>query len=865
MKRLSLIALVLLAFFMLAWVLVQAQDPTGEVGEQIDDLTPLRVEPADQADDSNDRRIPEAYIQATGGPDAFGYTYIDSDGDGCTYDWIEIETTGTDLELIGDNMGAALPIGFSFPFCENSFTVISATTNGYLTFGPDLTDSTDDAIPSIIDPNDLIAVFWDDQEIDQIEGDAVYYQLFGTPGSQYVVVEFLIRDRYGSAPYRYEAVLYGNGDLKFQYNEMTTDLDGDGTSAAVGIENSRGTVGLGYMYHLNPAGNDIHNGLAVCIHYPDNVYLSPGWQAGYGTEEQVVSYDLLALNQTGATREFDLAAEDFAWPTAVTPTQTTIPAGETVSVTVAVTIPSGTVGLTDTATIRVSAVLDPAVYSDTAQVETTALSGLYGFTGASATDEAAVFDQQLHIMFQRLDLLPEGDYPYDATMTPDGSEVWTPGASGDGVVVIDTTSGTVSQRIAVGDYPIGVAFRKDSAYGFVSNRNTNDVSVIDATSYTVVDSIPIDAAYDPGNLAANPCASEIYMVDWYDDGLLVLDADTFAVTQVLTEVGQSLWQLVTNPLGDRLYVTDRGQDVVHVLDTATLSETATIPVGDDPWGIDITPDGSLIYVANEDSHDVTAIDTTNNSVIVTIALPHDDAKPRDVDFSANGAYAYVTSGDVGSTRVHDEVYVIDTATHTVVHRIDVDPARNTNVVAVAPQMSSCLGLFADKRAAPEPVVLGDPLTYTVRYGYAGLVPATGVLVTDSLPGGTAYLTSTGGLSSTYDPIDHRVLWDLGTVPVGERGVLTARLQPVDKALVGQTITNEAYLDFTSFATFRLRCGSPTPWSPLNWSSVTPTAAHHLIRCFSVRGLRSPWRGSATGPARWIMPGNWAMGRPPAHP
>jgi hypothetical protein len=72
-----------------------------------------------------------------------------------------------------------------------------------------------------------------------------------------------------------------------------------------------------------------------------------------------------------------------------------------------------------------------------------------------------------------------------------------------------------------------------------------------------------------------------------------------------------------------------------------------------------------------------------------------------------------------------------------------------------------------------------------------------VLVIDSLPPGTAYLTSTGGLSSTYNVTDHQVVWDLGTVPPGASGTLTALTQPAEEALIGQVITNAAYLDFTS--------------------------------------------------------------------
>jgi uncharacterized repeat protein (TIGR01451 family) len=344
-----------------------------------------------------------------------------------------------------------------------------------------------------------------------------------------------------------------------------------------------------------------------------------------------------------------------------------------------------------------------------------------------------------------------------------------------------------------------VAFSQDGSQAFVSARDGENVTVIDTSSYAVVDTIPVPTHYlGAGNLALDPAGGNIYGVDWYGDYFWVLDTQAFTVTQEIL-LGDSLWQLVVSPLGDRLYITDRGQDVVHVLDTADLSVVTTIPTGDDPWGIDITPDGTLIYVANEDSHDVTVIDATNNSVITTVALPHGSSSyPRDIDFSADGRYAYVTSGNATGD---DEVYVLDTATHTVAERIDVAPASNPNVVAVAPQMTLALELLADKQASPEPVILGDLLTYTLSFTYTGLVSATNVLVTDTLPAGVDYLTSSGGLDSTYDPVYHHIVWDLGDVPASATGILTALVQPVDWALVGQVITNQATFDFTSFANF----------------------------------------------------------------
>jgi uncharacterized repeat protein (TIGR01451 family) len=811
MKRMNgLIALLIAALFV-PWPLARAQSPADPPPEPIDDLTPGLATSERKVDNSDTFRIPDTYLHATGGPDPFGYTYTDSDTGACAYDWIEATATGAGLGLVGDDATATLPIGFPFPFYGQTYTRLTVDTNGAL-----LLDGSPSAWanqPLGPDgPPPRLAPFWDDLAVEAVQAwaaddaahrlqpddaahrlqpdDAAHRLQADDAGHRVLVITYSARLVQGGS-IRFQAQLREDGRITFLYGALTGERS-DGTGATVGIQGP--AAGLGYLFNGYPRENRLHEGLAICFAPPDGLYLSPGLQQGAAQGGQAATFTLWAVNQTGADGAFDLSVES-PWPATVTPQRLSLANGQAQPATVRIAVPAGRPGEQSEAVVSLAS---PAART-AARLQVVRTSGQYGYTGASTTDEAAVFDLQTATLVTRLSLLPEGDYPYDATMTPDGSEVWIPGASGDGVVVIDTTTNQITHRIAVGEYAIGVAFGKDGGHAFVSARDGENVTVIDTATYAVVDSIPIPTHYlGAGNLALNPDTGDIYGVDWYGHYFWVLDTEAFTVTQEI-QLGTSLWQLVVSPLGDRLYLTDRGQDVVHVLDTADLSVVTTIPTGDDPWGIDITPDGSLIYVTNEDSHGVTVVDATNNSVITTVALPHGTGSlPRDVDFSADGRYAYAPSGAVTGD---DEVYVLDTTTHTVVQRIDVAPASNPNVVAVAPQMALGLGLLAGKQASPEPVILGDPLTYTISFNYSGLVSATHVLVTDTLPGGVAYLTSTGGLSSTYDLPNHRIVWDLGDVPAVASGELVARVQPADWALAGEVITNEAYLDFTSFSNF----------------------------------------------------------------
>jgi YVTN family beta-propeller protein len=54
--------------------------------------------------------------------------------------------------------------------------------------------------------------------------------------------------------------------------------------------------------------------------------------------------------------------------------------------------------------------------------------------------------------------------------------------------------------------------------------------------------------------------------------------------------------VAVSPNGARAYVTNSGSASASVINTATNTVIATIPVGDQPRGIDVAPEGSKVYV-----------------------------------------------------------------------------------------------------------------------------------------------------------------------------------------------------------------------------------------------------------------------------
>ncbi len=311
-----------------------------------------------------------------------------------------------------------------------------------------------------------------------------------------------------------------------------------------------------------------------------------------------------------------------------------------------------------------------------------------GYIACTTSDTAVPFDLATYAQGTAINLLPEGDYPYDCTMHPDGSEVWICGASGDGVVVIDVDTNTITHRIGVWEYPNSVVFTDDGLHALVSSRDQDYVAIIDTGTYAVVDSLLVTTGaggtYDsPGQLALDPVSQKIYAADWYDDTLFELASDGLSIKSSV-DIGTSLWQLVVDPDGEYIYVTDRGTDVVHVVEQATLTVHTTVPVGDDPWGIDVTEDGSKLVVACEDDSNVYIIDTSDWST--TIIQLEAYADPRDVDILDSEGYAFVAGGTLLSSVT--KVFVIQLSDNTLKDSFTVVGGTNANVIAVQPQMTS---------------------------------------------------------------------------------------------------------------------------------------------------------------------------------
>ncbi|MCU1358689.1 MAG: hypothetical protein JWM89_4107 [Acidimicrobiales bacterium] len=98
-------------------------------------------------------------------------------------------------------------------------------------------------------------------------------------------------------------------------------------------------------------------------------------------------------------------------------------------------------------------------------------------------------------------------------------------------------------------------------------------------------------------------------------------ATRLGVTGWLVPVtGAPLGQIVVDATGTYAYATNRSANEVEVLDIASHSLMAPIPVGSMPYGIDFSPDGKTLYVANSGGSTISVVDVATHDETKKITI-----------------------------------------------------------------------------------------------------------------------------------------------------------------------------------------------------------------------------------------------------
>ncbi len=205
----------------------------------------------------------------SGSPVLTNYTVADNAtvGAAVSFNWLEASTNGQRVSSLDsvDDVCARIDLPFNFPIYGQSFDKAFIDSNGLLSFGVGTSSYSNTQIPSGTYPvaAPWVAPLWDDIDSRCRTDDGIFYRAFTQGGLSFVVIEWKDWQHFscqssGTAAgenYTFEAILYSDGSVVFQY--LTMDNPSLRLGATVGLQNQNGTRGVQYAYNnasLTPAG-----------------------------------------------------------------------------------------------------------------------------------------------------------------------------------------------------------------------------------------------------------------------------------------------------------------------------------------------------------------------------------------------------------------------------------------------------------------------------------------------------------------------------------------------------------------------------------------------------------------------------------
>lgn len=221
------------------------------------------------------------------------------------------------------------------------------------------------------------------------------------------------------------------------------------------------------------------------------------------------------------------------------------------------------------------------------------------------------------------------------------------------VSVIDLESGKVVHNITVMSKPYDVRVNSVDNSVYVSNSGSNTLSIIDGITYSVVSEI--DTKRTPTDLAVDSNENDklIFVSDRDDNAVSVISAKSNErISDIF--VGKYPTSLAINPLLNRLYVLNTGNNSLSVVDYTVFgnffkSTEAEIGIGDYPIDLALDSIRNRLYVINQISNNLVILDATSLENILTMSIN----SPSRIDIDENRNQLFVTSDSLSTMTIID--------------------------------------------------------------------------------------------------------------------------------------------------------------------------------------------------------------------
>lgn len=210
--------------------------------------------------------------QTSGGPDAYGYTWVNSNHsvNPPAYQWFDISQIGSEVTGLGDdNIVGPFSASTGFQFYWYPVDQFWIGSNGFLSFaGNNIASPFPAAIPLSSGANNWVAPMLADLNFTGVGNPGEVYLFYNndTVCVSYHNVPFWENSTSGYTGSCTFQVILNKNDYSITFNYQSMSLGNHVLDNAIGIENNTGTLGLGPMIDVMPS-----NSFTIKFYYPSTV------------------------------------------------------------------------------------------------------------------------------------------------------------------------------------------------------------------------------------------------------------------------------------------------------------------------------------------------------------------------------------------------------------------------------------------------------------------------------------------------------------------------------------------------------------------------------------------------------------------
>ncbi len=190
----------------------------------------------------------------------------------------------------------------------------------------------------------------------------------------------------------------------------------------------------------------------------------------------------------------------------------------------------------------------------------------------------------------------------------------------------------------------------DDGKVYVAETTACQVAIFDIQSGKVLDTLSFPAP--PTGIALSPDETTLYVTTGTPEGILYFVSVEEQTILDSVNVGYGACSPVVRPDGERVYVCNRYENDISVVDVNKRRELVRIAVGREPRAAEITLDGNLLFVASHLPSQPANQATVRSSIHVIhtgglqkvreILLPNGSTCLEDICVSNDGEYLFVT-------------------------------------------------------------------------------------------------------------------------------------------------------------------------------------------------------------------------------